>query len=70
MEQTDYDHLAPMNKKKLDADNLNYAPSGYKHGSPKKKGEAAIESKGVNWLGGGPAGGKVNNRPDKYDVKT
>lgn len=59
-----------MQKKQIvDADNYNYSASGYKHGSPTKKGEKAIESKGVNWLGGGKAGAeKVNNRPGEYDV--
>jgi len=56
-------------KPQLDADNHNYAASGYKHGSPKKKLEKAIEYKGVNWLGGNRAAAeKVNNRPEKYDV--
>jgi len=55
-------------------DNYGYHAEGYKHGSPTKKGEKAIEYQGVNWLGGGVggnnAGVKYNNRPGEYDVKS
>lgn len=55
----------------VDADNFGYVASGYKNGSPKKQGQKAIEQQGVNWLGGGNnAGGKVNNRPGEYEVKS
>ena len=64
-----------MNKRAaIDTDNAGYTASGYKHGSPTKKGEKAIEYQGVNWLGGGTggnnAGVKYNNRPGEYDVKS
>ena len=70
LEQTDYSQHAPLMKKQRDPDQQGYTASGYKHGSPTRKGEKAIESTGVNWLGGGPAGGKVENRPGTYDVKS
>ena len=61
-------------KQQVDPDNFGYAASGYKHGSPTKKGEKAIAYQGVNWLGGGTggnnAGTKFNNRPGEYDVKS
>ena len=66
LEQTDYSAFTPLNKKRVDFDNVNHKPDGPPRGVPGKKPDAGISSASDNWLN---TNQKRSNKDEEFSTQ-